>query len=257
MKRNAADAEPAANISRAAARGSPGDQEKKPTPAASSKRSRQNVKGWYVMTYSKIIEAIKAENAKHKATAAEYIAENDDTLYRESTETRWNQYKAGKISRDQCAQYATERSARHYEKREAAKIAEAEAIATAPEVQAISIFIDWKRSQNWGHNPHAEIKVYTDRGTYTATGRASGCNYDKQSTAIAEALNQIPAALKLIYDQRENDIKIYGTALYAAAPRYEGGTGTNQIKLILEASNIYMLSHDETKRTDHYYFEKR
>ena len=208
------------------------------------------------MTYPKIIEAIKAQSAKHLTTVKGYIAQNDNTLQICSTQTRWEQYKAGKISREKCAEYAIEREERQTAKREAARLAEAEAIAAAPEVQAISIYIVWKRSQTWGYNPHAEIKVYTDRGTYTATGRASGCNYDKQSTAIAEALNQIPAALKVIYDQRENDIEIYGTSLYSARPRYEGGIGTNQIRLILEGSNIMMKSHDETKRTDHYYFEK-
>lgn len=208
------------------------------------------------MTYTKIIEAIKAENAKHKATLAEYIAKNDDTLKRESTETRWNQYNAGKISREKCAQYATERSARYYEKIEAAELAEAETIAAAPEVQAISIFINWTRSSGT-YNPHAEVKVYTDRGTYTAAGSAYGGNYNKESAAIAEAFNKIPAMLKIIYDQRENGVEIYGTALYNARPRYEGGTGVNQIRHILEASDIELKAHDETKRTDHYYFEKR
>ena len=213
------------------------------------------MKGWYIMTYPKIIEAIKAENAKSKATAAEYIAKSDDALKRYSTETRWNQYKAGKVSREKCAEYATERTARQYEKQEAAEIAEAETIAAAPEMQAISIFINWTRSSGT-YNPHAQITVYTDRGTYDATGSAYGGNYNKESAAIATALNKIPAALKIIYNQRENGIEIYGTALYNAAPRYEGGTGVNQIRRILEASQIEMKSHDETKTTDHYYFEK-
>ena len=208
------------------------------------------------MTYPKIIEAIKAEAAQAKTATANYIKANDNHMKHESTAARWTQYERGQISREKCAEYATERAARYYDKAEAAAIARAEEISNAPEVEAITIDIVWKRSQCWGHNPHAEIKVYTDRGTFIAHGRASGCNYDKQSAAIAEALNAIPAALKIIYDQRENDIKIYGTALYSAAPAYEGGTGINQIEKILKESDIILISHDETKTTDHYYFEK-
>lgn len=208
------------------------------------------------MMYNKIIEAIKAENAKYLAQVKDYIAQRDDTLQRCSTSTRWEQYKAGKISREKCAEYAIEREERQTTKREAAELAEAETIAAAPEVQAISIYINWTRSSGT-MNPHAQITVYTDRGTYDAAGSAYGGNYDKESAAIAEALNKIPAALKIIYDQRENDINIYGTRTTSARPKYEGGTGVNQIRRIFEASNIEMKVHDETKRTDHYYFEKQ
>lgn len=207
------------------------------------------------MKYTKIIEAIKAEAEHAKTATANYINADDGSMKRESTPTRWTQYQRGQITREQCAEYATERAARRIDKETAAAIEHAEAIASAPAVEAITIYINWTRSGG-SYNPHAEIKVYTDRGTYTARGSAYGGNYNKESAAIAEALNEINAALKIIYDQRENDIKIYGTSLYFAAPRYERGVGVNQIRKILETSNIILISHDETKTTDHYYFER-
>ena len=208
------------------------------------------------MKYTKIIEAIKAEAAQAKTATANYINADADNMKRESTATRWTQYERGQISREKCAEYATERAARRIDKETAAAIEHAEKISNAPTLEGITIYINWTRSSGT-YNPHAEITVYTDRGTYTAHGSAYGGNYNKESAAIAEALNEIDAALKVIYDQRENDIKIYGTALYSAAPRYERGTGVNQLKTILKESNIILISHDETKTTDHYYFERR
>lgn len=207
------------------------------------------------MMYNKIIEAIKAEAEQAKTATAAYIKRDESNLERESTETRWRQYKREQITREQCEQYATERAARRIDRETAAAIEKAGIIAAAPAVEAITININWTRSSGT-YNPHAEIKVYTDRGTYTAYGSAYGGNYNKESAAIADALNEIPAALKIIYDQREQNIKIYGTALYQAAPKYERGTGINQIRTILEAANIILISHDETKTTDHYYFER-
>lgn len=208
------------------------------------------------MTYIKINAALHAEAANAKRAIFDYIRADENNMKRESTATRWTQYKRGEISREKCAEYATERAARRIEKETAAAIDHAEKISNAAEVEAITIYINWTRSSGT-MNPHAEVKVYTDRGTYTARGSAYGGNYNKESAAIAEALNEIDAALKIIYDQRENDINIYGTALYSAAPRYERGTGVNQLKKILKESNIIMISHDETKTTDHYYFERR
>lgn len=207
------------------------------------------------MKYNKIIEAIKAEAEHTKTATANYINDNDNNMKHESTSTRWTQYQRGQITRAQCAEYATERAARRIDKETAAAIERAEAIANAPAVEGITININWTRSSG-SYNPHAEIKVYTERGTYTASGSAYGGNYNKESAAIAEALNEINAALKIIYDQRENNINIYGTSLHHAAPKYERGTGVNQIRKILEKSDILLISHDETRTTDHYYFER-
>ena len=138
------------------------------------------------MTYSKIIEAIKAEAAQAKTATAAYIRQDESNMKHESTETRWRQYERGQITREQCEQYATDRTNRRIDRETAAAIARAEEISNAPEVEAITIETRWTSSAG-GMNPHTEIKVYTDRGTYTASGSATGGNYDKESAAPAEA----------------------------------------------------------------------
>ena len=40
----------------------------------------------------------------------------DDGLKRESTETRWNAYKSGKISREKCVEYTVKRKMKALEK---------------------------------------------------------------------------------------------------------------------------------------------
>lgn len=207
------------------------------------------------MTYSKIIEAIKAEAEQSKTAFYNHIRRSTDNAKRESTDTRRKQYERGEITREQLEQYATDRTNRRIDRETAAAIARAEEISNAPEAEAITIETRWTSSAG-GMNPHAEVKIYTDRGTYTASGSATGGNYDKESAATAEALNQIPAALKIIYDQRETGRSIYGTAQHQAAPKYEGGTGMAQIEKIFAAADIHLITHDSTPRTDHYYYER-
>lgn len=207
------------------------------------------------MKYNKIIEAIKAEAEQSKTAYYDYIRRSTDNAKRESTDTRRKQYDRGEITREELEQYATDRANRRIDRETAAAIERAEKISNAAEVEAVTIETKWASSAG-GMNPHTYIKVYTDRGTYTATGSATGGNYDKESAAAAEALNQIPAALKIIYDQRENGRSIYGTDQHKAAPKFEGGTGMAQLEKILAAADIHLITHDSTPRTDHYYFER-
>lgn len=57
-------------------------------------------------------------------------------------------------------------------------------------IRSLKIRIDWHKSSPWGWNPTAEAWIGTaaGEGTYT-TGRASGCGYDKESAAAAEAIS--------------------------------------------------------------------
>lgn len=204
------------------------------------------------MKYNTIIAAIIAEAEQQKSETAAHIENSAEALQRHSTETRWSQYQREQITRPQCEQYAIERAARRIDKQTAAAVQLCEEVAAAPAAQAIEICIHWTRS----NNAHAQVKIYTDGGTYTASGSAYGGNYDKESAAAMDALNQIPAALKIIYNQRENNIKIYGTRTTHAAPKYEGGTGMNQLQQILERSGIMRISHRATATDDYYYFER-
>lgn len=68
-----------------------------------------------------------------------------------------------------------------------------EAADEAPRLLEIDISVHWAKNRSWGWNPHAEAwvcfadKQYGSRSAY-GEGSASGCGYDKRSTAIDEAL---------------------------------------------------------------------
>lgn len=89
---------------------------------------------------------------------------------------------------------------RRIDKKEAAKLAELERIATAPDFVEVSIITEWVRSRTWGHNPHSSARVRTSEGGNIYTGRASGCGYDKYSAAVTEALTQSDSIKKAIIE---------------------------------------------------------
>lgn len=97
---------------------------------------------------------------------------------------------------------------------------------------AVSIVVEWHKSQTWGMNPRA--RVAAERvATY---GSASGCGYDKQSAAIASALNQNPETLKILYDHAEaGETFPYGVDVWAGLPSFAGGCGVSCFYSIFEA----------------------
>lgn len=208
--------------------------------------------------YTTIINAIIAQYDKYMNNGAEYIRTNDSTLQRESTATRWNQYKNGVITREKCAEYAIARQRKSYTKSRDNSIAHAERISNAPEIKELTISINWTRSSTWGYNPHATITVYCTNGAYfTAHGKASGCGYDKRSAAVAEAMNQIDACLKIIYNQRENGVSLYGSGRHNAYPYFEGGVGIDCYHTIMKEAGFEKVSDHGTKTTDFYHYVKK
>lgn len=206
--------------------------------------------------YTTIINAIIAQYDDYKTRGAEYIRTNDNVLQRESTSTRWAQYVNGKISREQCAEYAAARQARAYEKSKAQHIAKAERIQDAPELQELTISIEWHRSATWGYNPHATITAYTDKGVFRAEGKASGCGYDKRSAAVADAMNQIDSCLKVIYDLRTEGENPYGAGAHNCYPYFEGGVGIDCYHHIMNLAGFKKVSDHGTKTTDYYHYVK-
>lgn len=97
---------------------------------------------------------------------------------------------------------------------------------------AVSIVVEWHASRTWGKNPRA--RVAAERvATY---GSASGCGYDKESAAIASALNQNPETLKILYDHAEAGGTFpYGVDVWTGLPSFAGGCGVSCFYSIFEA----------------------
>ena len=210
------------------------------------------------------------ENGYFPTWAEEHRTDPDRGLKANSTETRWNQYKEGIISREKAVELATKRAKRKIEKELAKKLARLDRVANAPDIDYISVSVDWVRSKTWGYNPHAEVR--TNTGTYTGT--ASGCGYDKESAAIAEAFNKCDSILKALYQLKEDGLRAgktdasktactsidnrsicgYGSG-YSVLPYFEGGVGVSCFLSILKDCG-YKTSEHHTKHSDFYSIEK-
>lgn len=170
--------------------------------------------------------------------------ENDDGLKRYSTERRWEQYQNGEIDRAKACEFAIKRMNKKIEKEIEKKLALLEAVANAPEVDYITVNVKYRRSSTWGYNP--AVEVITSGESDIFRGYASGCGYDKESTAVADAFNKSLGILKVLYTLKEKALEAgesdksktactghnnkncvgYGAG-YSVIPYFEGGVGVS------------------------------
>lgn len=110
-----------------------------------------------------------------------------------------------------------------------AKLTAAEAAAVAP---AVDISVEFYRSRTWGWNPHVTIRA---RATVTEDS-ASGCGYDKESAAIAGAMNANPEIMRILYDHAETGEPFpYSVHTFAGLPSFDGGCGVSCFRDVFEA----------------------
>lgn len=223
------------------------------------------------VSYSRLRAELKADAQRRKDEAAERIskgyldrwnpanrpASTDDGIRYYSTATRWEQYQRGEISREKAVELATKRAYKQIEQDTARQLEKLDTVAAARLPSALSICVTWARSRTWGANPTAEVCGDTTR----TTGHASGCGYDKESAAIADAMNQQPAALRVLFDMAEKALAYgmrpdsktactgyswsqvlgYGSG-YSVLPYFEGGCGSSTIWELLRKGG-YTVRH--------------
>lgn len=203
--------------------------------------------------------------AGHMPTwAPEHKKHSDEGIRRYSTAAKWEAYQAGELSREKVVELAINRAWKEIEKKHRANLEELAAAAAVQDVESVSIRIDWKRSTTWGYNPHAAV-VINQANRYE--GKASGCGYDKQSAAVAEALNQSAVIRRMLYQAKEKAMAdgkpdnnraciAYGAG-YGVLPYFEGGVGMSSLEAVFNACGLKMKACDcSGKHTDYYYFER-
>lgn len=102
-----------------------------------------------------------------------------------------------------------------------------------PQINELTITVEWKKSKMWGMNPTAES--YVNGIGFVSSGSISGYGYDKQSTAVANVLNKVPQFMQLMYklknksknvNLKNHDVFGYGSG-YGVLPSFEGGVGVS------------------------------
>lgn len=199
------------------------------------------------MTFPNLTTALKAENAEQlqefttgleKVTDLEglQIWQYNDLLPKGKNMTGFSfeEYKAYLLKRK------TAEQAKKLEK----AIQRLELISQAKDLVSLTVSVEWKRSRMWGNNPSATADEITKNEhlhrDHYESGSISGYGYDKLSTAIAKAVNQSNAFLKLLYTEKENNIELsnreifgYGSG-YGLLPYLEGGVGEGYYRSIFE-----------------------
>lgn len=100
-------------------------------------------------------------------------------------------------------------------------------------INELTITVEWKKSSMWGSNPTAE--AYVNGIGHVSSGSIGGWGYDKQSTAVARVLNEVPQFKKLMFELKNKlsnckksnrELFGYGSG-YGILPNFEGGVGVS------------------------------
>lgn len=129
----------------------------------------------------------------------------------------------------------TARFTRENERDRADRLAKLTRAENAEPLENASISVEWKRSAIWGRNPTATVIANYD-ANHATEGRASGCGYDKESAAIATAINASPSIMRVLYEHAENGGSFpYSVYTYAGLPYFDGGCGVSCFRKVFGA----------------------
>lgn len=222
--------------------------------------------------YKNIMDMVTSEYNQNRADFLRYLEEREDVLKRNLTPARLAKYEAGKLSREDAIKAAFDRGRKQYDKWEDEAVLKLEEASEAADVVSVSVSVEWHRSRTWGYNPAAEVVIVDSNGHYYKYfGSASGCGYDKESAAVAEALNKSASIKKMLYDKKEAAIKagasynngstmnnnfIHYGAGYGSVPYFEAGVGMSSHRGIFEACGLALKNSNHGKAFDTYYFER-
>lgn len=122
--------------------------------------------------------------------------------------------------------------------------------ADIPEI--ISVSVEWHRGRYGEMNPAVTVRA----GGYCTTGYATGSGYDKESAAVASAMNKNSAVLRIWYEHAEKRGKFAYSMLYGEhdpLPHMDGGCGMSAVRDVFRGLGYAMTEH-HGKVFDYYEF---
>ena len=140
-------------------------------------------------------------------------------------------------------------------KRLKADMAKLRAAIKADDPGDITIAVSWIRSRTWGANP----AVVVSAGRETTDGSASGCGYDKESAAVAAAMNKNASIRRLWCSFAECGFKFPYSMVCdndSPIPFMDGGCGMSSVRAVFEALGYNWYEH-HGKAFDYYRATKK
>lgn len=132
--------------------------------------------------------------------------------------------------------------------------AKLDAVEAAQFPDVIRVTVEWRRSRTWGLNPLVTVSA----GDCVTDGKASGCGYDKESAAVASAMNKNLSILRVWYDHAERGgqfaYSMFGTER-GMLPCMDGGCGMSSVIEVFEKLG-YKCEQEHGKTFDFYVFNK-
>lgn len=185
-----------------------------------------------------LINAIKMDIERQKNETMEYLGnERYYTINYYLTDLRKKQLADGIITREQAIEIASKKVEKSYNKKLEDLIEKVNTIANAEEFNGCTITVEWKK----GSMEANQAKATLSGCGYIEGRRTGGCGYDKESTAMAEVLNECYPLMKMLYEYRNDHLDGsnhsvfgYGSGYDKVLPYFEGGVGVSSYYKIFE-----------------------
>lgn len=153
--------------------------------------------------------------------------------------------KNGEMKKSEIKKAIFDKLEKECEKRKASDLATLEKWEQAGDGWSGRVVVEWHKSRVWGYNPVATVEMWNDKEYHKETGTASGCGYDKRSTAISIALNKLDGLQKALAQAEEKrlgkkdrpsryDFIGYGTTT-STLPEFDRGVGDGVYESIFAA----------------------
>lgn len=200
----------------------------------------------------------KVTSIKEVSTSEEFLK----TWYiRESvTDLRQKQLKSGKLSLNEIKSIAIERVTKQHKKALSELDNKLTTICNSDNLINATLTIEFKKSTTWGWNPTCDIRIKSDSSyNYYNSGSISGCGYDKESTAFADAINQSDSFKKLLLKNRHKlrKNKTYGYSINSHFIGLSGGVGVSCYYGVLSVCGYELKEVTSTKTVTVYTISKK
>lgn len=124
------------------------------------------------------------------------------------------------------------KKARAEAKNTAARLQKLDEAERAHEIRTADVSVEFYRSKTWGYVPRADVRGWAEH----TSDSASGCGYDKESAAIAGAMNANPEIMRILYDHAEKGQPFpYSVHTFAGVPSFDGGCGVSCFRDVFDA----------------------